>query len=264
MLLSVGFVLSLSPFALSAVEKKITIGLALGTTLVKRWSKEAKAFSAEAAKLGVKVVVQDAGDNENTQNSQIENLISQNVNAQVIVPVNSKTAAAGVAAAKKAGIPVMAYSRMILNADLDCYVGFEVVDIGRTLTRSEGLWPGPRWPRNRREMAGIVKDFPGVRALDNVSFRVNRAEIHALVGENGAGKSTLMKVLSGVYPHGTYSGSILIDGSEKRFHCTADAEKAGISIIIRNSPWPGTFRSPRTCSWATSPSSHGFSSTGTG
>ncbi|RMD74515.1 MAG: ATP-binding cassette domain-containing protein, partial [Chloroflexi bacterium] len=61
------------------------------------------------------------------------------------------------------------------------------------------------------EMRHITKEFPGVRALDNVAFRVKRGEIHCLVGENGAGKSTLMKVLSGVYPYGTYSGEILIN-----------------------------------------------------
>ena len=60
------------------------------------------------------------------------------------------------------------------------------------------------------EMKGIVKEFPGVKALDNVNFKVKRGEIHCLVGENGAGKSTLMKVLSGVYPHGTYSGATVL------------------------------------------------------
>ncbi|MBO6804287.1 MAG: ATP-binding cassette domain-containing protein, partial [Thalassospira sp.] len=58
------------------------------------------------------------------------------------------------------------------------------------------------------EMKNITKTFPGVKALDDVSLKVERGEIHALCGENGAGKSTLMKVLSGVYPHGTYEGDI--------------------------------------------------------
>ena len=62
------------------------------------------------------------------------------------------------------------------------------------------------------EMRNITKEFPGVKALDDISFRVKRGEIHCLVGENGAGKSTLMKVLSGVYPNGTYSGEIYLDG----------------------------------------------------
>src|SRR5215210_6744295 len=62
------------------------------------------------------------------------------------------------------------------------------------------------------EMRSIVKDFPGVRALDGVSFTLESGEFHSLVGENGAGKSTLMKVLSGVYPHGSYEGDILVNG----------------------------------------------------
>ena len=53
------------------------------------------------------------------------------------------------------------------------------------------------------EMKNITKEFPGVKALSNVSFRVKKGEIHCLVGENGAGKSTLMKVLSGVFPYGS-------------------------------------------------------------
>ncbi len=81
------------------------------------------------------------------------------------------------------------------------------------------------------EMRGITKTFPGVRALDTVSLSVRRGEIHALVGENGAGKSTLMKVLSGVYPHGSYEGDILFEGQVMRFHGIADSEHAGIIII---------------------------------
>ncbi|EIM27757.1 multiple monosaccharide ABC transporter ATP-binding protein [Microvirga lotononidis] len=81
------------------------------------------------------------------------------------------------------------------------------------------------------EMRGITKTFPGVKALDNVNITVKAGEIHALVGENGAGKSTLMKVLSGVYPHGSYSGEIVYEGQERRFSGIADSEKLGIIII---------------------------------
>jgi putative multiple sugar transport system ATP-binding protein len=81
------------------------------------------------------------------------------------------------------------------------------------------------------EMRGITKTFPGVKALDNVNITVKAGEIHALVGENGAGKSTLMKVLSGVYPHGSYSGQIVYEGQERRFKGIADSEELGIIII---------------------------------
>lgn len=83
------------------------------------------------------------------------------------------------------------------------------------------------------EMRNIVKEFPGVRALDGVSFTLEGGEFHALVGENGAGKSTLMKVLSGVYPYGSYEGDILIDDEVRHFHGIRDAENAGIAIIFQ-------------------------------
>ena len=81
------------------------------------------------------------------------------------------------------------------------------------------------------EMRGITKEFPGVRALDNVNFKVKNGEIHCLVGENGAGKSTLMKVLSGVYKFGSYSGDIVYNGQVQQFQSTKDSENAGIAII---------------------------------
>jgi len=83
------------------------------------------------------------------------------------------------------------------------------------------------------EMKHITKEFPGVKALNDVSFQVTPNEIHCLVGENGAGKSTLMKVLSGVYPHGTYDGSIVFNGEEQEFNGISDSEKAGIAIIYQ-------------------------------
>jgi len=81
------------------------------------------------------------------------------------------------------------------------------------------------------EMRDIRKTFPGVVALNKVNLRVKAGEIHAIVGENGAGKSTLMKVLSGVYPHGSYSGDIHFDGQERRFDGIRDSEHLGVIII---------------------------------
>ena len=84
---------------------------------------------------------------------------------------------------------------------------------------------------NILEMRGITKEFPGVKALDNVSFIVKRGSIHALVGENGAGKSTLMNVLSGLYPYGSYTGDIVYEGEVCKFSKIKDSENKGIVII---------------------------------
>ena len=83
------------------------------------------------------------------------------------------------------------------------------------------------------EMKNITKVFPGVKALNDVNFKVERGEIHCLVGENGAGKSTLMKVLSGVYRHGTYTGDIIFENQIQQFQSIADSEDKGIVIIYQ-------------------------------
>lgn len=83
------------------------------------------------------------------------------------------------------------------------------------------------------EMRNITKEFPGVKALNDVNFKVKRGEIHCLVGENGAGKSTLMKVLSGVHAFGTYTGDIVYNGKVQQFKAIADSEEKGIAIIYQ-------------------------------
>jgi putative multiple sugar transport system ATP-binding protein len=81
------------------------------------------------------------------------------------------------------------------------------------------------------QMKNITKTFPGVKALTNVNLTVMPGEIHAVVGENGAGKSTLMKILSGVYPAGSYDGAIDFEGKSREFKTIADSEGTGIIII---------------------------------
>ncbi|WP_062465231.1 multiple monosaccharide ABC transporter ATP-binding protein [Demequina soli] len=86
-------------------------------------------------------------------------------------------------------------------------------------------------PKHILEMRKITKTFPGVKALSDVELSVIDGEIHGICGENGAGKSTLMKVLSGVYPHGTYEGDIVYDGEVQAFGSIPDSESKGIVII---------------------------------
>src|SRR5436190_7863999 len=85
------------------------------------------------------------------------------------------------------------------------------------------------------EMRDITKTFPGVRALDGVTFDLHAGEVHALVGENGAGKSTLMKILSGVYPSGSYGGEIVINGQVQHFARIRQAEAAGVATVFQES-----------------------------
>ena len=81
------------------------------------------------------------------------------------------------------------------------------------------------------EIENLTKDFPGVRALENVGLKVKKGEIHSLCGENGAGKSTLMSAISGVYPKGSYEGKVFFKGHETGYHSVKDSEKEGLAII---------------------------------
>ncbi|MFV0430696.1 MAG: xylose ABC transporter ATP-binding protein [Alphaproteobacteria bacterium] len=81
------------------------------------------------------------------------------------------------------------------------------------------------------EMHGIVKDFSGVIALNNVDLTLDKGEVLSLCGENGSGKSTLMKVLSGIWPYGSYKGEILLDGQPQHYNHIKQSENAGIVII---------------------------------
>lgn len=83
------------------------------------------------------------------------------------------------------------------------------------------------------EMKQITKEFTGVKALSDVNFKVEKGEIHCLVGENGAGKSTLMKILSGVYPYGSYKGDIVFNDEVQQFNKINDSVEAGIVIIYQ-------------------------------
>src|SRR4051812_47532871 len=83
------------------------------------------------------------------------------------------------------------------------------------------------------EARHLTKKFPGVIALRDVAFDLRPGEVHALCGENGAGKSTLIKLLSGIHPHGSYEGELLLEGRPAALRGTADAERAGLAVIYQ-------------------------------
>ena len=112
---------------------KFKIGLSMATLAEERWKADRDLFKAEVEKLGGEVIVAAANGDENLQNSQAENLITQGVNALVVVAQNGEIASAIVVSAHKSNIPVIAYDRMIKNCDLDLYVSFDSVKVGELM-----------------------------------------------------------------------------------------------------------------------------------
>ncbi|RML30268.1 D-xylose ABC transporter periplasmic-D xylose binding protein [Pseudomonas savastanoi pv. glycinea] len=106
------------------------IGFSIDDLRLERWSRDRDYFVAAAEKLDAKVYVQSADANEQKQISQIENLISRGVDVLVIVPFNATVLTNAVAEAKKAGIKVVSYDRLILNADIDAYISFDNEKVG--------------------------------------------------------------------------------------------------------------------------------------
>jgi D-xylose transport system substrate-binding protein len=113
-----------------ASKDKPVIGFSIDDLRVERWTRDRDYFTAAATKLGAKVYVQSADASEERQIAQIENLISRNVDVLVIVPFNGKVLGNVVAEAKRAGIKVVAYDRLILNADIDAYISFDNERVG--------------------------------------------------------------------------------------------------------------------------------------
>jgi len=117
-------------------NKTLKIGFAVSTQQEERWVKEAKYFEEAVKALGGTAVVQFADNDENKQNDQVENMVSQGVDALVIASINGETIGPAVNAAKKAGIPVMSYSRLITGVDYDAFIGFDIPGIGRDLAKA--------------------------------------------------------------------------------------------------------------------------------
>ena len=110
--------------------KKITIGFSMDTLKEERWQRDRDLVVARGEELGAKVLVQAANGDDARQNAQAENLLTQGVDVLLVAPHNGKTAAVIVESAHKAGVPVIAYDRIINDSDLDLYISFDNVRVG--------------------------------------------------------------------------------------------------------------------------------------
>ncbi len=120
----------------SGIAKDVKIGMAIDDLRLERWQKDRDIFVSKAESLGAKVFVQSANGNEETQMSQIENMINRGVDVLVIIPYNGQVLSNVVAEAKREGIKVLAYDRMINNADIDFYISFDNEKVGELQAQS--------------------------------------------------------------------------------------------------------------------------------
>ncbi|ELY2624255.1 D-xylose ABC transporter substrate-binding protein [Cronobacter sakazakii] len=120
----------------SGIAKDVKIGMAIDDLRLERWQKDRDIFVSKAESLGAKVLVQSADGNEETQMSQIENMINRGVDVLVIIPYNGQVLSNVVAEAKREGIKVLAYDRMINNADIDFYISFDNEKVGELQAQS--------------------------------------------------------------------------------------------------------------------------------
>ncbi len=110
--------------SMAGMAKEVKIGMAIDDLRLERWQKDRDIFVNKAESLGAKVFVQSANGNEETQMSQIENMINRGVDVLVIIPYNGQVLSNVIKEAKQEGIKVLAYDRMINNADIDFYISF--------------------------------------------------------------------------------------------------------------------------------------------
>lgn len=120
----------------AGLAKEVKIGMAIDDLRLERWQKDRDIFVKKAESLGAKVFVQSANGNEETQMSQIENMINRGVDVLVIIPYNGQVLSNVIAEAKREGIKVLAYDRMINNADIDFYISFDNEKVGEMQAQS--------------------------------------------------------------------------------------------------------------------------------
>lgn len=120
----------------SALAKDLTIGMSIDDLRLERWQKDRDIFVKKAEALGAKVLVQSANGDDAAQVSQIENMLNKNVDVLVIIPHNGDVLSNVISEAKKEGVKVLAYDRLINNADLDFYVSFDNEKVGELQAQS--------------------------------------------------------------------------------------------------------------------------------
>ncbi len=129
-LLTLALIAALSVGCSQKPKSSLRIGLSMDSLKEERWQSDRDLFIARANELGAEVLVQSANGNDQLQNSQVENLLTQGIDVLVVVPHNGKAAAGMVEAAHKAGVPVLAYDRIINDSDLDLYLSFDNIKVG--------------------------------------------------------------------------------------------------------------------------------------
>ncbi len=132
----ISYLAALTLFSQASLAKEVKIGMAIDDLRLERWQKDRDIFVKQAEAKGAKVFVQSANGNEETQMSQIENMINRGVDVLVIIPYNGQILSNVVAEAKREGIKVLAYDRMINNADIDFYISFDNEKVGEMQAES--------------------------------------------------------------------------------------------------------------------------------
>ena len=184
--------------------KEVKIGMAIDDLRLERWQKDRDIFVNKAESLGAKVFVQSANGNEETQMSQIENMINRGVDVLVIIPYNGQVLSNVIKEAKQEGIKVLAYDRMINDADIDFYISFDNEKVGELQAQS---------------LVNIVPEENALKIMEN-ALTANNNKIDAVVASNDATAGGAIQALSAQ----GLSGKVAISGQ--------DADLAGIKRIV--------------------------------
>ncbi|MEY8387426.1 substrate-binding domain-containing protein [Oscillospiraceae bacterium 38-13] len=214
------------------------VGIAMCSLLTERWYKDQEALTAELGRLGADVIVQNANNQQDVQNQQIRSLVEKGVDVLIVIPVNSIGCAAAVQAAKNEGVKVISYERMILKTDIDLYISFDNVNLGRQMGRGllanmdEGnilLINGDAGDQNselyRQGYMEVLQE-----GLDQGDFHV----IREVFSENWT-KETAYEVVETLLEEGHYLHGIIAENdslAEMAIQALAERGRAGETVVV--------------------------------